>query len=117
MSFRLLFAAFIVHVKTFNASIQLFWNFTALTYTVLQHYACSMSPAHSDKHDRVCRSRVPYRFMGLGELVYSVVWGALLTERVGEETYRLCEEEVDRKTPKTPPVKIVRLYNRHRAGR
>ena len=60
-----------------------------------------------DKHDRVYRSRLPYRFIGLGELVYSVVWGTLLTECVGEETCRLSEEEVDRKTPTTPPVKIA----------
>ena len=63
-----------------------------------------------DKQDRVYRSRVPYRFIGLGELVYSVVLGILLTECVGEEAYRLSEEEVDRKTPTTPPVKIVRFY-------
>ena len=48
-----------------------------------------------------------YRFIGLGELVYSVVWGTLLTECVEEETCRLSEEEVDRKTPTTPPVKIA----------
>ena len=116
MSFRLLFAEFIVHVKTINVSIQSFWNSTALTSTVLQHYACSMSPAHKDKHDRIYRSRVPYRFIGLEELVYSVVWGILLTECVGDETYRLSEEEVDRKTPKTPPVKMDIFYYRHRAG-
>ena len=69
-----------------------------------------------DKHDRIYRSRLPYRFIGLEELVYSVVWGTLLTECVGEETCRLSEEEVDRKTTKTPPVKIVRFYNRYRAG-
>ena len=73
----------------------------ALTYTVLQHYACSMSPAHKDKHDRIYRSRVPYRVIGLEELVYSVVWSILLSECVGEETCRLSEEEVDRKTPLT----------------
>ena len=103
MSFPLLFAEFIVHVNTINASSQSFWNSTALTSTVLQHYACSMSPAHSYKHDRVYRSRVPYTLIGLEELVYSAVWGILLTESVGEETCRLSEEEVDRKTPKTPP--------------
>ena len=68
------------------------------------------------KHDRVYRSRLPYRFIGLGELVYSVVWGTLLTECVGEETCRLSEEEVDGKTPTTPPVKIVRFYDMCRAG-
>ena len=115
MSFPLLFAEFIVHVKTINASIQSFWNSTALTYTVLQHYACSTSPAHKDKHDRIYRSRVPYRVIGLEELVYSVVWGILLTECVGEETYRLSKEEMDRKTPKTPPVKMDIFYYRHRA--
>ena len=41
------------------------------------------------------------------EFVYSVGWGTLLTECVGGEICRLSEEEVDRKTPKTPPVKIV----------
>ena len=57
--------------------------------------------------DRVRRSRVPYIFIRLGELVYSVVWGTLLTECVWEKTCHLSEEEADRKTPKMPPVKIV----------
>ena len=111
MSFRLLFAAFIVHAKTFNALIHSFWNSTPLICPILQHYACSLSPAHSDvkdKHDRLRRSQVPYRIIGLGELVYSVF--------LGHTSHRMCtcrrgdlppEQEVDRKTPKSPPVEIV----------
>ena len=64
--------------------------------------ACHRLIDRENKHDRVHRSRVPYRFVGRGELVYSVVWGTRVNECVGKEACRLSGEEVDRKTPKAP---------------
>ena len=103
------FASFLLHFsscQTFNALMLSFWNSTALTCTVLQHMM--LVACHSDvkdKHDRLRRSQVSYRFIRLGELVYLVFWGTLLIECVGEETCRLNKRWTE-KHPKRHPWKL-----------
>ena len=123
MCFRLLFGRRCrAHGKYFNGLFTSICHKSSSPSSLLQRHVCAFSPTRSSQDkshekDRSFFRRVPYGFLGLGGVFCSVVWGSLHAECVGEETCCENKNEVDGKTPKTPPSKIDSGVVRDKSGR
>ena len=97
------------------------WKSSTLATSFLQRYVRTLSPTRSDQDNSYDRTsfftRVPYGFLGLGVVVYSVVWGNFNAKCAGEETCCKGEKELNEKTPETSPLKIDSGEVRDTSGR
>ena len=79
------------------------WKSSTLATSFPERYVRALSPTRSDQDKSYDRTsfftRVLYGFLGLGVVVYSVVWGNLNAKCAEEETCCKGEKELNGKTP------------------